>query len=430
MIYKTGVSNVLTQVHAPFEDHLIFFPDEFEVIPTVMSLKLGINPLGTAEANNISTSYFSIGLASVTRTEIIVRVTPISGYVADRKMFQIQYKVVAARLGKCTIRGAMEHMRTGTMKNYQHLNIAIDVPYVNIKSALICETATGVHVAKSTTIGAGEMFKTFVDSVPRLNLSSHLNLPTISGNGFADSLIVVTAGRCMLHNIVLENGKGGRGGAVHVQTDATITLDRVVLRNNVSPSQGGGLFVARQSSAVVKHSLFYANVAIKTYVGMSSGGAIHSSGTLLVTDSTFHTNSVSNDVSQASGGAVFNIGQATITDSVFLYNTAVGNMVGEGGALSTSRIGTVLDVVRCSFVNNSASHSGGGIFAQGYLKLLHCQFENHSAIIGPTLRVTPEAPAPSLKNISFFDDVCESEFVASDGYNEFLKPNNFRVGPW
>jgi predicted outer membrane repeat protein len=111
---------------------------------------------------------------------------------------------------------------------------------------------------------------------------------------------------------------------------------------------------------------------------MSSGGAIHSSGTLLVTDSTFHTNSVSNDVSQASGGAVFNIGQATITDSVFLYNTAVGNMVGEGGALSTSRIGTVLDVVRCSFVNNSASHSGGGIFAQGYLKLLHCQFENHS----------------------------------------------------
>ena len=86
-------------------------------------------------------------------------------------------------------------------------------------------------------------------------MSSHLNLPTISGNGFAD-----------LHNVVLENGKGGRGGAVHVQTDATITLDRVVLRKNVSPSQGGGLFVARQSSAVVKHSLFYANVAIKTYV--------------------------------------------------------------------------------------------------------------------------------------------------------------------
>merc|ERR1719424_1083204 len=122
-------------------------------------------------------------------------------------MFQIQYKVVASRLGNCPIRGAMEHVRRGAMKDHQHLNIAIDVPYVNIKSALMCETATGVHVAKSATIGAGEMFKTFVDSVPRLNLSSHSNLPTISGNGFAESLIIVTAGNCTLHNIVLENGK-------------------------------------------------------------------------------------------------------------------------------------------------------------------------------------------------------------------------------
>ena len=37
---------------------------------------------------------------------------------------------------------------------------------------------------------------------------------------------------------------------------------------------------------------------------------------------------------------------------------------------------------------------------------------------------------PSMNNISVHNNVCESEYMANEGYGEFLKPDNFRRGPW
>ena len=106
-------------------------------------------------------------------------------------------------------------------------------------------------------------------------------------------------------------------------------------------------------------------------------------------------------------------------------------VVGEGGAVSTYRNGTLLEVDNCIFVNNSATHGGGAAFAQGMIKMKDCVFtSNIAGLVGPTLRVSPDAPQPSMNNISVHNNVCESEYMANEGYGEFLKPDNFRRGCW
>ena len=432
MIYGDGTSTVISQVYLPYADHEIFFSQAWEVIPTVLSVNLEINPSGTAAANNVLTSGFSIGVYSVTTTSLIVRITPISGFVADSRMFQVKYKVVAARIGACTIRGAMEHIRQGAMKNIQHLSANINVPVITLNSAITCNCGTGPNIAGSAEIKAGTIFDGYISSNPHLKFeSSHLHLPVIQGDGlFADSLFVAASGNCSLRSIVLQNGKGGRGGAVRVEEAATLTLNNVLFRNNLSPTRGGGLFVSQNSKVTILNSLFYGNTAKMEYVGMSGGGAIHNRGITTISSSTFRSNSVISTMSHASGGAIINFGQLQVLHSEFTLNEANGAMVGEGGALSTYRNGTLLDVSDCTFSNNSATHGGGAAYSQGQINMLNCYFEYNSALIGPTLRISPDAPQPSMKNISVHNNVCESEYVSGEGYSEFLKPDNFRVGPW
>ena len=433
MVYKDGISIISSKVNIPYLNHQILFADEFETVPTILSISLEINPSGTALVNNILPSYFTIGVVSITKSSLIIRITTSGGFVADSNMFQVRYSAVASRLGACPIRGAIEQARTGQMRDYQHLSVEVNVPQVNLKSSLICETSTGVNVAKSATIKAGSIFQSYIESNPTLNLvsSNENHLPIISGNGFADSLVTVSSGQCSLEYLILQDGKGGHGGAIQVKTNAKITLDHVILRNNLSPAAGGGLFVSKYSTAIVKGSFFYNNKAIMMYVGQASGGAIHNRGNLTVSDSTFYSNIAGNIQSQASGGGLYNVGQANISFSNFLFNQANGNMVGEGGAIATFRINTALNVHVCSFINNSAAHSGGAVFAQGYVQLMDCIFDNSTAgSVGPTIRITPDAPEPSLNNISVHNDACEIEYAGSDGYAEFLKPDNFRDGPW
>jgi len=432
MMYGDGVSVVLSQISLPYADHDILFPSAWETLPTVLSVELEINPLGNAAVNNVSASNFSAGVVAVTQTYLTVRITPIDGIVADMGFFQVKYLVQAARIGKCTLRAAMEHMRLGSMRNFQHLNITINTAIVTVTSALICNAGTGVNVAGSSEVTSGDLFHNFISSNPLLNhTSSHLHLPVITGTGFANSLYVAASGNCKLRYVVLQNGKGGRGGAVQVAETATLTLEGVILRNNISPIHGGGLFVASNSVVTITNSLFASNSVIMTYVGMSGGGAIYNRGTIQISDSTFYGNIVSSAESVASGGGLYNVGQATVKNCEFSFNEANGNMVGEGGAVSTYRNGTLLEVDNCIFVNNSATHGGGAAFAQGMIKMKDCVFtSNIAGLVGPTLRVSPDAPQPSMNNISVHNNVCESEYMANEGYGEFLKPDNFRRGPW
>ena len=431
MLYGDGVSIIDEQVYLPYRDHDIFFPTPFEVLPTVLSVSLAVNPAGTADISNVLASYFSIGVYSVTTNKLTVRVTPVAGFVADKRMLQVHYKVQAARLGACTLRGATEHLRTGQMQHFQHLTMLVNVPVVTLTSAVSCSAGTGKYVGASATITAGAQFQDFINATLHLNTSSsHLNLPVITGNGFSDSLYVAMTGNCTLRWIVLEGGRGGRGGAARVEAGATLTIDHVIFRHNLSPSHGGGLFVQRAAVAVVSHSLFHSNEAKIVYVGMAAGGGVHNRGMLTMMDSTFDSNKAISTTSQASGGALYNVGQASGEGILLVKNEAQGNMVGEGGGVSTYRNGTLLTMSNCTFIANKATHSGGAAFVQGMIQMNSIVFENNTAVIGPTLRVTPDAPQPDMNDISVHNNVCESEYAGSDGYGEYLQPDNFRVGPW
>ena len=261
-----------------------------------------------------------------------------------------------------------------------------------------------------------------------MNISSAM--PEITGNTFRDSLIVALSGKCSLSRLALRGGNGGRGAAIRVETGATLVLDTVVLRENIAPFSGGGIFVSTSSAATVTNSLFLQNMAAMTHVGYSRGGAVCNEGNLVVSDSTFLSNTASNTVSQAAGGALFNVGLAQVERSVFLNNKALGGMVGEGGAVATYRNGSQLELSHCVVSNNSATISGGAVFAQSALTMRHCKVEFNEAAVGAALRTTPETPEPLLVNVSMGSNVALMEHAQVDGIQEFLRPDNFRNGPW
>ena len=127
---------------------------------------------------------------------------------------------------------------------------------------------------------------------------------------------------------------------------------------------------------------------------------------------------------------MYNVGRAEVEWTVFMNNKALGGMVGEGGAVATYRNGSQLELSQCVLSNNTATISGGGVFAQSELTMRHCWVEFNEAVVGAALRTTPDAPAPLIMNVTMERNLLLTEHAQIDGIQEFLRPDNFRNGPW
>ena len=281
------------------------------------------------------------------------------------------------------------------------------------------------------TISSGPQYNELA-SGSALNSSINYSaaMPEITGNGFRDSLIVVMSGVCNISCVALRGGNGGRGAAVRLEPEATLHLDTVVLLENNAPSSGGGIYVSEHAVASVSNCLFFNNMASISHVGIARGGALFNEGTVVVLRSTFESNTASSIVSQAAGGAIYNLGDFKAEWSVFTKNSAAGGTVGEGGALATFKNGSTMELFQCILTNNTASISGGAIFAQSALTMRHCTVEFNQALVGSAIRTTPESPEPLLINVSMTDRPSLSEHSQIDGVQEFIRPDNFRNGPW
>ncbi|HZY41243.1 MAG TPA: choice-of-anchor Q domain-containing protein, partial [Anaerolineae bacterium] len=155
----------------------------------------------------------------------------------------------------------------------------------------------------------------------------------------------------------ISNSASQRGGAISVYR---LDLRNATLISNTGSFEGGGLYV--DDAANVSDSIFDQNKLSNTS-GCFEGGAIGTgpTGNLSLLRSTFTRNQAGR------GGAVQCSGGCTIDQSAFSDNTAfcldtftLSNL-GTGGAVMADRF---LDVLRSSFLRNSAgSPGGGGIFA-------------------------------------------------------------------
>ncbi len=157
----------------------------------------------------------------------------------------------------------------------------------------------------------------------------------------------------------------GGGGAIAVNPNAVLTLQRVAFNGNLSPNgKGGALYNAIQSTVWITDSSFNANVA-GTLTSAQLGGAIYNMATMMVARSAFLANS---SLKGDGGAIVVDRGSViTVSNSTFAGNNAPS---GYGGALlitnslqttPTSTV-TLLNVTLSTNAANGSGH-GGGIFS-------------------------------------------------------------------
>lgn len=148
-----------------------------------------------------------------------------------------------------------------------------------------------------------------------------------------------------------------------VDSGSTVTLQDMTITGGFSDT--GAIWV------VGNLTLERCSVVGNTATGGGGGGILAALGTtLLVEDSTFANNAVSNSVGVGYGGAIVSGGSTTIRRSTFMNNYSSDG----GGAISTSFLGGSITVENSTFSGNIAN-AGGTIFAPNTastISLAHC----------------------------------------------------------
>ena len=172
-----------------------------------------------------------------------------------------------------------------------------------------------------------------------------------------------------------------------VNNGVTLTLDGLTLQHGLAPETGTGSARIAQGGAIlssgtvnITNSTFSGNADDSTPYNLGGlvqspydlGGAIFSTGTLSITNSTLSGNSASN------GGAIDATGTLSITNSTFSGNSAI-----YGGAMVST--GT-LSITGSSFSNNSGDTSthGGAILNSGPANIANSTFSGNSGNSIPT----------------------------------------------
>ena len=140
-------------------------------------------------------------------------------------------------------------------------------------------------------------------------------------------------------------GNGGRGGGFYIATGGLLTLDNVVVQNNLSSGEGAGIY----SKGLIK----LADVTIANNTAAGDGGGIYNIATAASTldGVTFNGNLANN------GGGIYNVGTLNLSNATLSGNTATTF----GGGIHNT--GTMTLDNNTITLNNASV--GGGIFADG-----------------------------------------------------------------
>ena len=117
------------------------------------------------------------------------------------------------------------------------------------------------------------------------------------------------------------------------------------------------------------------------------------------------------------GGGVYNIGTLTLQDCTVSSNISVGADPSGLGGGAYNAAGATLNVVRCTFRNNSASLYGGGIYSDGILNVTNSTFTGNTALRGGGIisRAAGGAAMMTLRNCTITGNTA-TDGVASPGF--------------
>lgn len=162
-------------------------------------------------------------------------------------------------------------------------------------------------------------------------------------------------------------GATSTGGAFRTLGSATFALTNCTLTNNTAPTGGA---ISSSGTVILTDCIFSNNGNSGTFLG----GAINNEGgSLTITRTLFSGNSTTNGL----GGAIYSYGDIEIIDSTFSGNTAPSG--GLGGAIFSEEGGLI--ITGAVFSNNSAAGDGigGAIYSSGPLNILASTFSGNFA---------------------------------------------------
>lgn len=216
--------------------------------------------------------------------------------------------------------------------------------------------------------GSGDDVITFASGYSYITLTQAAAIPIYSNlaiqgiEGRGDSIdassngghFSILAGTVSISDLTLYNGlnpDGSGGGAIN-QSNGNVTIDGVVLRNNVSThaTGGGGAIRVGNGSLTIRDS------AIRYNSTNYKGGGIHSDGTSAVI--TVESSQISRNYADDRGGGIEVLGTVTISNS-----TITGNSSPISAAIrSTSN--AVVNITNSTIAGNSSSSYGAALTAR------------------------------------------------------------------
>ncbi|MBX7103172.1 MAG: right-handed parallel beta-helix repeat-containing protein [Gemmataceae bacterium] len=161
-----------------------------------------------------------------------------------------------------------------------------------------------------------------------------------------------------LRNIRLANGKASTGGALLVDDERLIILDSQIRSSSATAGYGGGIHVAGTGAVLdLRNVLFFGNTST-----VNGGGlGITNASTVTLTGVSFQNNTAAN----SGGGMRFGGGSLVVSESNFQFNR-VTNGAGFGAAITVAgSVGTTAIVRNSTFYGNSVAGVGGAILVGG-----------------------------------------------------------------
>src|SRR5919106_471057 len=175
----------------------------------------------------------------------------------------------------------------------------------------------------------------------------------VDGNDLSRIFDVGPGVAATIRRMTIRDGTDSGGGGVRVSS-GSLTLDDVIVDDNESTFDGGGIAVGGLESVLhILDSIVRDNRA--PFFG-GDGGGIAGNGDITVE----RTRIVRNEASGA-GGGLRGSGTVSVIESTIARNEASGGILANGGGISA--LG--LNLVKSTVSGNSADAQGGGVFGSG-----------------------------------------------------------------
>jgi CSLREA domain-containing protein len=243
--------------------------------------------------------------------------------------------------GNCSLREAIQAANTDT---------AVDAcPAGSGTDTVILPS--GVYALTIPGWGEGANQTGSLDINGNLFLQGHgTNDTIIDGGGLVlqDRVLWIISGKVNVSGVTLQNGRPGNhgaGGGIFIESAGNLTLQNVILKDNVSYAGGA----VSGAPATIMNSVIYNNLSTQ----FGGGGILVGTGKVVtISNSTIVSNTAINN----GGGGIRNYGSAMIVNSAIISNTTTDS----GGGLQNTSSG-VMTVTNSTISGNAAYSQGGGL---------------------------------------------------------------------